>query len=389
MRVKLGIEKFIGSDFSKYKNLRLGLLANQASVASSFEHSRFLIDKKFPKNLKALFAPQHGFFAEKQDNMIESSDAFDSILKIPVFSLYGKTRKPTKKSFDMIDVLIIDLQDAGTRIYTFIYTVANCLLEAKKFNKKVIVLDRPNPINGKQIEGNLLDINLKSFVGMYPIPMRYGLTIGELSVFFNEHFNINADLEIVKMENWERDMYFDDTKLNFIFPSPNLPTVSSTIVYPGQVIWEATNISEGRGTTLPFEIFGAPFLNISKILNYVKKSKIEGIVLRPIVFEPTYNKWKNKKCFGFQLHITDRKKYKPYKTTLILMQAILNFSNNEFSFNNPPYEYEFEKLPIDLIIGNKDIRKKIEALDNIEKVEASWLEELRDFEKIKREFHLY
>ena len=389
MKTKLGIEKFINSDLSKYKNLRLGLLSNQASVNSLFEHSRFLIHKKLPNNLKALFTPQHGFFSEKQDNMIESSDGIDSVLNIPIFSLYGETRRPTKEAFDLIDVLIIDLQDAGTRVYTFIHTMAYCLEMAKKFKKKVLIMDRPNPINGIDIEGNLLEENFKSFVGLYPIPMRYGLTMGEMALFLNESFNINADIEIFKMENWKREMYYNDTKLNWVFPSPNLPQVSSNVVYPGQVILEGTNISEGRGTTLPFEIFGAPFIKISKMLEDIAKTTLKGVKLRPIIFEPTSNKWQNQKCYGFQLHILDRKEYKPYKTTLILLQTVIQLFNDDFLWKQPPYEYEYEKLPIDIIIGSKKIREKIENRHDIEKLEKSWQEELNEFGENKKRYHLY
>jgi uncharacterized protein YbbC (DUF1343 family) len=260
--VQTGIERFVSEkSLSKIvKGKRLGLLANPASVDRKLRHSRDLIAKSFPGRLKALFSPQHGFFSEKQDNMIASSDMADPFLKIPVFSLYGATRRPSKEMLDLIDVLIVDLQDVGTRVYTFIYTMALCLEAARKYDKAVVVLDRPNPIGGIQIEGNSVKSDYASFVGMYPVPMRHGLTIGEIARLFNDYFRIGSDLTVVSMAGWKRDMYFSDTSLPWVLPSPNLPAPASAVVYPGQVLWEGTNISEGRGTALPFQLFGAPFL---------------------------------------------------------------------------------------------------------------------------------
>jgi len=387
--VQTGLERFIEAPPKWALEKRLGLLSNQASVDREFSHARELIYKHFPGNLKALYSPQHGFFAEKQDNMIESCDMNDPVLQIPVFSLYGQTRVPYREMLDPIDILIIDLQDAGTRVYTFIYTMSYCLEAAKKYGKKVLVLDRPNPINGITVEGNCLSLDYSSFVGRYPIPMRHGLTIGELSLLFNNHFGIGCDLELLPMKNWKRTMYFTDTGLPWIPPSPNLPTPASAMVYPGQVLWEGTNISEGRGTTQPFELFGAPFINTEKILSTLGGNRIPGGHLRQTVFEPTSNKWKNQSCSGFQIHITNPYEYKPYQTTLKLLQAVITCHKDRFEWNLGPYEYEFSKLPIDLIIGDKEIRRRIEGLEEIEKIENSWKYELNDFIKISREFYLY
>ncbi len=387
--VQTGLERFIKTPPKWVLGKRLGLLSNQASVDKEFSHARELIYKHFPDNLKALYSPQHGFFAEKQDNMIESCDMTDPVLQIPVFSLYGQTRVPYREMLDPIDILIIDLQDAGTRVYTFIYTMSFCLEAAKKYGKKVLVLDRPNPINGITVEGNCLSLDYSSFVGRYPIPMRHGLTIGELSLLFNNHFGIGCDLELLPMKNWKRTMYFTDTRLPWIPPSPNLPTPASAMVYPGQVLWEGTNISEGRGTTQPFELFGAPFINTEKILSTLGGNKIPGGHLRQTVFEPTSNKWKNQSCSGFQIHITDPDKYRPYITTLKLLQAVIACHKHRFEFTSPPYEYEYSKLPIDLIIGDRKIRRRIEKLDKIDGIEKSWKNKLDDFKKISSKFHLY
>ena len=324
--IQTGLERFIEEPPDYILGSRLGLLCNPASVTKEIRHARELIHKCFPKQLAALYSPQHGFFAEKQDNMIESDNLTDPILHIPVFSLYGKTRIPTKKMLDPIDILIIDLQDVGTRVYTFIYTMSYCLEAAKKFGKKVIVLDRPNPVSGSMVEGNCLAPDCESFVGRYPIPMRHGLTIGELSMLFNNFFGIGCDLEVISMRGWKRSMYFQDTGLPWIPPSPNLPTPVSAMVYPGQVLWEGTNISEGRGTTQPFELFGAPFILIDKLLSIMSKIPIKGALLRPVSFEPVSNKWKDKLCKGFQIHITDPTQYNPFITSQFLcINQIIQF----------------------------------------------------------------
>lgn len=387
--VQTGLESFIESPPGWIKGNRLGLLSNPASVDRRFFHSRELISKRFPCRLAALFAPQHGFFAEKQDNMIESDDIIDPLLKVPVFSLYGKTRIPTKEMFDLIDILIIDLQDVGTRVYTFIYTVAFCLEAAKRFGKKALVLDRPNPINGLMVEGNCLSSEYASFVGRYPIPMRYGLTIGELSLMLNNYFGIGCDLEIISMKGWRRNMYFQDTGLPWIPPSPNLPTPVSAMVYPGQILWEGTNISEGRGTTQPFELFGAPFIDTEKVLSSLDPGRLPGVTLRQTIFEPTSNKWRENSCNGFQIHIIEPDKYLPYITTLRLLQSVIFHHRDRFKWKLPPYEYEFERIPIDLITGDKEIRTQIENFDDIDEMAASWKDELDKFVKISRRFYLY
>lgn len=388
-QVQTGLENFIERPPQWLSGKRLGLLSNPASVDRKICHARNLIHKHAPGRLMALYSPQHGFFAEKQDNMIESNHIIDPILEIPVFSLYSRTRIPTKEMFENIDILIIDLQDVGTRVYTFIYTMSYCLEAAKKFGKKVIVLDRPNPVNGIMIEGNCLTPDCVSFVGRYPIPMRHGLTIGELALLFNDFYGIGCDLEVVPMKNWNRSMFFQDTSLPWIPPSPNLPTPVSAMVYPGQVLWEGTNISEGRGTTQPFELFGAPFINTDKIISFLGGKTVPGALLRAVAFEPTSNKWAGRLCKGFQIHITDPYKYKPYITSLKLLEAVIFCHNNAFEWNPPPYEYEFKRLPIDLILGNKKIRKDIETLGDMDKIENSWKDSLNEFIEISQRFYLY
>jgi uncharacterized protein YbbC (DUF1343 family) len=358
-------------------------------VDERLQHARLLIAGTFPGQLRALYSPQHGFFAEKQDNMIESADIIDPVLNVPVYSLYGDLRRPDARMFEPIDVLLVDLQDVGTRVYTFIYTLSYCMEAAREYGVRIIILDRPNPINGSVVEGNCLSPVYASFVGRYPIPMRHGLTIGELAGLFNDHFAIGCDLNVIKMGGWHRQMLFRDTGLPWVAPSPNLPTPESALVYPGQVVLEGTNISEGRGTTQPFELFGAPYIDTGKIELFLADAPLPGVILRPAVFEPTANKWQAEACHGFQMHVSDPIIFRPYRTTLKLIQAVLANHKDQFEWKAPPYEYEYERLPIDLIIGDGDLRQRIENLEPIEALEPEWQERLDEFVELSRRYHLY
>ncbi len=388
-KVKLGIESLLDSPPDWLKEKRTGLLVNQASVDSGLRYTSHLISLISHQNLKALFSPQHGMYGEKQDNMKESSHFIHPHLRIPVFSLYGEARVLTREMLDEIDVLVVDLQDIGTRVYTFISTMAFCLQSASKYQKKVVVLDRPNPIGGDILEGNLLKDGLRSFVGVYPLPMRHGLTIGELASFFNCYYKIGCDLEVIPMEGWSRKMFFTDTGLIWVSPSPNMPVPDTAIVYPGQVILEGTNISEGRGTTRPFESFGAPFIDPLLLKKEIEMKKPKGVFFREIFFQPTFNKWQGEVCGGLQIHITDRRNYKPYFTTLAIVQSIISLYPEEFSWSDPPYEYEYERMPIDLILGDDDLRRDIKQLKDLYSIEESWQEELADFKERSKSFYLY
>lgn len=386
--VKTGLECFLEAS-PRSRDGRLGLLCNPASVDHRFHHARDLMARRFPGKITALFSPQHGFFSEKQDNMIESDDMRDPVLDVPIFSLYGRTRRPTREMFAHIDTLLVDLQDVGTRVYTFIYTLSYCLEAAREFNKAVIILDRPNPIGGTRVEGNCLTDDCTSFVGRYPIPMRHGMTIGELARLFNETYGIGCALTVVPMQGWRRHMLFTDTGLPWVPPSPNLPTPAAALVYPGQVLWEGTNISEGRGTTQPFELFGAPFIDPPKLLARLDAPAISGVTLRPVGFEPTSNKWHGSLCRGFQLHVTDPESYRPYQTSLSLLQAVISLYGNDFAWKKPPYEYEYHRLPIDLIIGDSRIRQRVETLENMGHIAQSWQAGTDQFEKIRSGLLLY
>lgn len=384
-----GIDALSDETLARLRGSRCGLLCNHASVNRDLVHSRFILSAASGINLSCLFSPQHGFEAEKQDNMIESDHAIDGATGLTVFSLYGDHRRPTSQMFEGIEVLFVDLNDVGTRVYTFIYTMAYCLEKAAELGTKVIVLDRPNPIGGLAVEGNLVQPEFSSFVGLYPLPMRHGMTIAELALLFNDGFGLGADLEIVRMDGWRRSMYFEDTCLPWVFPSPNMPTPSTAKVYPGQVIWEGTNVSEGRGTTLPFELVGAPYWEVEPIARCLADHELEGCLLRPTLFEPTSGKWAGRSCRGFQIHVLDHHAFKPYRTSLALYQTVFKLYPEEFSYKEPPYEYEFEKLPMDLILGDRWLREQIEAGVSITELEQQWQTGVDEFMKKRAPYLLY
>ncbi len=388
--IRTGIEALYLSPPEWMKNKRIGLLCNAASCDSRYRHASELIDQAFPGALRAIFSPQHGFFAEKQDNMIESDHFIDSKRGIPVYSLYGETRIPTPEMFEKIDVLIVDLQDAGARVYTFFTTMAYCMEQAAKMKIKVVIADRPNPIGGRQMEGNLLRPDCQSFVGRFPIPMRHGLTPGEFARYINTAHEIRCDLAVIPMSGWKRVMYYNDTGLAWIPPSPNLPTPSTAMVYPGQVLLEGTNLSEGRGTTQPFEIFGAPYLDTDAIIKAMGGRDLPGAFLRPVIFEPVSNKWASSTCHGFQIHVTDPGKYSPYETSIRLIASIYQRHHEDgFEWKQPPYEYEWDRNPFDLITGNRQIRESIEAGIPVDKLKENWKKELAGYRKEIESFLLY
>jgi uncharacterized protein YbbC (DUF1343 family) len=383
---RLGCEVLLHSPPSWFRSGRLGLLANQASVSRSLESVKGLI-LGAGGNLSCIFSPQHGFYSDKQANMIESSDSRDPDTGVPVVSLYSKTREPSLEALEKIDVLLIDLQDVGTRIYTYTTTIGLCLEAAARSAVKVVVLDRPNPINGAQIEGNVLEPAFRSFVGRYPVPMRHGLTAGEFARFVCAAAGLDCDLDVVSMMGWKRSRRFDDLGLHWVYPSPNMPTCETALLYPGMVLLEGTNISEGRGTTLPFQLFGAPFLNQKRFLEELKKPGLTGVTFRPVTFEPAFDKHRGELCSGFQIHITDKDRFKPYKMGLALLQALGLTHPERFRWLDPPYEYEWEKLPIDILIGSGAVRRQVEQGQDLDRIESDWEPQLRQYRE-KREPNL-
>jgi uncharacterized protein YbbC (DUF1343 family) len=387
--VQLGLEVFLNSPPRDLLNKRWGLLSNQASIDSKGHYSKDLLQGKFQKNLSALFSPQHGFWGTEQDNMMETPDDRDMATGLPIFSLYSHTRRPTAEMLEGVEILLVDLQDVGTRVYTFITTLVYVLQEAGKYGKAVVVLDRPNPLGGKAVEGNVLREDLASFVGAWKLPMRHGLTMGELAGLFNQVLGIGADLSVIPMTGWTRDRFFDQTGRFWCPPSPNMPTLDTAVVYPGQVLWEGTNLSEGRGTTRPFEYFGAPFIEPSRVKKHLKEFPIPGVNLLEAAFRPTFQKWRGAVCRGFFLQVNDRRVFQPYRMTLILLQAIRDLYPRDFQWKEPPYEYESERRPIDLLIGDRAIRRALEGGTEIDILEASWQEGLEEFRKIREGFLLY
>jgi uncharacterized protein YbbC (DUF1343 family) len=387
--VQLGLEVFLNNPPRDLLNRRWGLLSNQASIDGKGHYSKDLLRGKFQKNLAALFSPQHGFWGTEQDNMMETPDGRDPATGLPIFSLYSHTRRPTAEMLAGVEVLLVDLQDVGTRVYTFITTLVYVLQEAKKYGKAVVVLDRPNPLGGMAVEGNVLQADLISFVGVWKLPMRHGLTMGELAGLFNQVLDIRAELSVVPMTDWTRDRFFDQTGRFWYPPSPNMPSLETAVVYPGQVLWEGTNISEGRGTTRPFEYFGAPFIDPSRVKKHLKELPIPGVNLLEAAFRPTFQKWREEVCRGFLLQVSDREAFRPYRTTLAILQALRELYPGAFQWKQPPYEYEQERMPIDLLIGDQALRRALENGAPVAALEASWQEGLEEFKKIRESFLLY
>ncbi|BCO08220.1 hypothetical protein GF1_05960 [Desulfolithobacter dissulfuricans] len=387
--IRIGIEELVSRPPAFLRGRRLALLCNQASTDRNFIHSRELISQAFPGQLTCLFSPQHGFYSEKQDNMIESDHITDPLTGLPVYSLYGDKRRPDAEMFESFEVLLVDLIDVGTRVYTFIWTVIYCLQTAVETGTAVVILDRPNPVGGHLVEGNLLLAQWSSFVGLHPIPMRHGLTLGELALLLNREMGIGAELEVVPMQGWQRTMFFPDTGFPWVYPSPNMPSPQTALVYPGQVIWEGSNISEGRGTTLPFELFGAPFFDQDAIVSQLDRRHLAGCVLRPVVFEPTSGKWAGTPCRGFQIHVTDPHAFRSYRLSLALLGVLLRLYPDEFSYKEPPYEYEFERMPMDLILGDQQVRLALESGADVLELEQAWQPDLDRFESLRRAVFLY
>ena len=309
--IKVGLDNIEKHWPGRLIGSRVALLAHPASVNRRLEHVVSILMKSKKLILKALFGPQHGFRGETQDNMIEWKGFIDLNTGLPVFSLYGKTRKPEPKMLKDIDVMVIDLQDIGSRYYTFIWTMDSCMQACQEMNKSIVIFDRANPIGGHKLEGPVLNMSFSSFVGQRPLPVRHGMTVGEICNYLRNEFYPSLYLHIIPMDGWKRTKWFDETGLPWVMPSPNMPTLDTATVYPGTCLLEGTNISEGRGTTRPFEIFGAPFINPDKITKNLNELKLPGIIFRPIYFQPTFNKHAGKLCGGAQLHILNREKFKP------------------------------------------------------------------------------
>ncbi len=389
MKFSLGVEVLLNSRLNLLRGARVGAVVHPASVLSNLSHTADALSNAIAPRLKALFGPQHGARGEKQDNMIESEFYFDPDTHLPVHSLYSDTRRPTEEMLRDIDILIYDLQDVGTRVYTFIWTMAYCLEACAQFGKHLIVVDRPNPINGRQVEGNLLDTSLRSFVGLYPVPMRHGLTVGELALLFNREFNLGCELTVIPMEGWRRADWFDSTGLHWVPPSPNLPTPDSTVVYPGMVLVEGTMLSEGRGTTRPFEFIGAPYIQAREYAARLNALGLPGVFFRAAHFQPTFQKWAGMTCGGVQVHVTDRLAFEPYLTGIMSISVARGMYPQSFAWREPPYEYEYRRLPIEILCGAETILPLIEREASPEEFRASWRGDVAHFLRQRQPYLLY
>ena len=359
MTVQLALSRFREKFPASLRGKRLGALLHPASVDANLHHTLECL-REFDGDLfhlAALYGPQHGIKGHTQDNMIEWAGYTDPELGIPVYSLYGEHREPTPDMLSKIDVLLVDLQDVGARYYTFIWTLYLCMKVCGKLGIPVVVLDRPNPISDA-VEGPVLDLEYSSFVGLHSLPIRHGRTIGELARIFRDECFPGCELHVMEMDGYRRGMWFDETGLPWVMPSPNMPTLDTAVVYPGMCLLEATNVSEGRGTTRPFEIFGAPFIDAPGLCKYMNGLKLPGVYFRENYFQPTFHKGAGQICGGAQIHVLDRNTFRSFEMTVQLLKYLWNRYPKDFAWKNPPYEYEYRKLPIDILLGNGTFRKE-------------------------------
>ena len=387
--VTLGIESLLSDKIALLRGARIGLVCNQASVDHGLQHAADLFHVHPRIKLTALFGPQHGIRGDVQDNMIETEHAIDRITQTPIYSLYSETREPTEEMLKDVDILVFDMQDVGCRIYTFNYTMANCMRAAKRFGKKVIVCDRPNPIGGRAVAGNVLDPEYSSFVGQFPLPTRPGMTTGELAGMFNNHFEINCELEVVTMKGWSRACWLDETDTPWVMPSPNIPTVDTATVFPGTVHFEGTQLSEGRGTTRPFELVGAPYIVPEQYAQTLNAIGFPGVFFRGSVFQPTFQKHARVSCGGVQVHVTNREDFEPVVVGVAMVKTAFDMFREDFLWKDPHYEYVYNRNPFDVIAGTDELRQAFERGDSLESIQESWQSPLAGFMKLRAQYLLY
>jgi len=381
--LKLGLDVFLEKYVNQYKGKRIGLITNLTGVNKNLIPTIDLLYEHPDIQLTALYAPEHGIRGDAKEGE-EIGFSIDFRTNLPVYSLYGETKKPTKEMLEPVDVLIFDLQDIGARYYTFIYTMAYVMEACRDYGKEFVVLDRPNPISGRKREGNLIEDGIRSFVGLFPIPNRHGLTVGEIAQLYKYEFGINCELTVVPMEGWKRSMFYDETGLFWVSPSPNTTNLDMCLLYPGTCLVEGTNLSEGRGTTRPFEFIGAPFIDGYNLAKRFNENQLPGVIARPVSFKPTYSKHEGVTCSGIQLHVTNRKELEPVKTGIILLSNIAEMYPNEFQFiSNSNGKYFF-----DLLAGTLILRSQI-LEGNVEEFFERSKEQLDKFEKQCQTYYLY
>lgn len=388
-KISLGIEELLSKRGDLLRGARVGLVCNQASVDHELRHAADLCRAQSDFKLTALFGPQHGIRGEAQDNMVESPHTFDAETGVPVYSLYSETREPTEAMLEEIDAFVFDMQDVGCRIYTFVYTLANCMRAAQKYGKRVVVCDRPNPIGGEQVAGNVLEPEYASFVGQFPLPTRHGMTVCELAKMFKEHWGLDCELELVLMDGWTRELWFDETDAQWVLPSPNMPTLDSATVFPGTVHLEGTQMSEGRGTTKPFEFVGAPYIDAAKYRHELDLLGLAGVHFRASSFQPTFQKHAGRACGGVQIHVTDRKQFEPVITGIATVKVARELYPEHFLWKQPPYEYVYDQNPFDVIAGTASLREALERGDSLDALQDSWDENLKAFMRLRSDFLLY
>ena len=386
-RVRSGLEQLLARP-GRLRGARLGLVANPASVTADLTHASLALHASRAVRLRALFGPEHGIWANAQD-LVEVEDGRDPATGLPVHSLYGRSREPAAQALEGLDALVVDLQDIGSRYYTYIYTMLGCLHACARHKRALWVLDRPNPLGGRRLEGNVLDPAFRSFVGMHPLPVRHAMTIGELALLFRNELSLDVELNVVRMAGWRRDMYFEDTGLPWVLPSPNMPTPDTAVVYPGGCLIEGTNLSEGRGTTRPFEIVGAPWLDPWRLARDLTAERLPGVSFRPLYFTPTFQKHAGRLCGGVQLHVHDRSRFEAYLAFLLLIQHARRQSLERFQWRDPPYEYESVKRPIDILCGTDQIRRALEAGQSPRRLRAGWRRQLDAFRRRRAPMLLY
>ncbi|MBK8884842.1 MAG: DUF1343 domain-containing protein [Bacteroidales bacterium] len=353
-----GLEAFLDRFPVELKGKRIGILCHAPSITRKFDHITEIFHRSSECRMTAIFGPQHGIHGQTQDNMIEWQSIRHPEFDIPVFSLYGEHRKPTALMLEEIDALVIDLQDVGTRIYTYVWTMKLCMEACSEAGIPVWILDRPNPAGSLPFDGPVLKKDYFTFVGGASIPLCHRMTLGEIALWLNEEYYPRARVHIVWMKNWKRTLQYGDTGLPWVLPSPNMPSPQTTIVYPGTVLIEALNLSEGRGTTIPFELFGAPFINADKLKNNLQQRALKGCSFRIHNFIPTFHKFAGELCNGLQLHVTDISQFRPVETGLEIFDAIIETTpEGSLTFNPPPYEYENHLMPFDILAGDSGMRE--------------------------------
>lgn len=387
-----GLERLFTEESTRLKGQRIGLCCNPTAIDRWFRHAVDLFSDAPNCELVALFGPEHGIRGEAQDMIGVDDVATDPQTGLPIYSLYGEEEsslRPTQQMLEGIDLLVFDIQDVGSRYYTYIYTMSYLMEAAAEADIEVWVLDRPNPIGGTAVEGTHIAPGYTSFVGQYSIPNRHGMTAGELALFFNQVYDIQCKLEVIHMGNWRRTQWFDQTGLPWVMPSPNMPTLDTATVYPGGCLFEGTNLSEGRGVTRPFELFGAPYLDPFAFADALTAIELPGVSFRPLRFSPTFHKWAGESCGGVQIHVTDREHFKPFLTGVSILQVCRQIAPDEFKWRTKTYEFVSDILAIDLLFGSTDLREAIDqGVDPVE-LEQMWLPQQESFKKQREPFLLY